>query len=289
MRVLLTGASGFLGHHALTQLLIAQIDVVVVGRSCPVGYLGEYIEADLLQTNCLTDVIKRAEADHLLHLAWYVDHGTYWTSPLNFRWLDATVRLAEAFCLAGGKKMVLAGTCAEYDWSYTYCTEQNTPLIPGTIYGVAKDATRRLVMAVCAAHLVKCVWGRVFLPYGPGEDRRRLLPALMDVFDGKREPFGVSGRAFRDFLHVTDVARGFVVLLQEGVTGAFNICCGQPVQISEVVKLLAKSRNADPQLVLSLTPLRVSEPAILFGDNTKILQLGWRAVHNLGELSINKN
>ena len=130
-----------------------------------------------------------------------------------------------------------------------------------------------------------CAWGRVFLPYGPGEDSRRLIPAIMDVFDGKRVPFGVNATAFRDFLHVEDVASGFLSLLQGESTGAFNICSSQPVQIAEVVNLLARSRNADPQLVLSLSTERPGEPPLLIGDNKKIMQLGWRAKHSLSELA----
>ena len=285
MKVLVIGASGFIGRHVLKQLVDAGINTVVVGRTQPAGYTADFIEADLLQTEGSKDLMQRAGASHLIHLAWYAEHGAYWTSPLNLRWVEATVRLTEAFCIAGGKQMVLAGTCAEYDWSYGYCNETNTPLNPATLYGTAKDATRRLIMAVCAEYQVPCAWGRVFLPYGPGEDSRRLIPAIMDVFDGKRVPFGVNATAFRDFLHVEDVASGFLSLLQGESTGAFNICSSQPVQIAEVVNLLARSRNADPQLVLSLSTERPGEPPLLIGDNKKIMQLGWRAKHSLSELA----
>lgn len=285
MKVLLTGATGFIGRHVLKQLADAEIDFIVAGRMRPAAYVGDFVEADLLQAAISKDIIQRAGVSHLIHLAWYAEYGAYWKSPLNLRWVDATVQLTEAFCLAGGKQIVLAGTCAEYDWSYGYCNEANTPLNPASLYGTAKDVTRRLVTAICAEHQVTCSWGRVFLPYGPGEDSRRLIPALMNVFDGKRDPFGVNASPFRDFLHVEDVAAGFLTLLQEGSTGAFNICSGQPVQITEVVKLLATSRNVDPQVVLSLIADRPGEPALLIGDNQKIMQLGWRQKHNISELS----
>lgn len=285
MKVLLTGASGFLGRSVLELLTRQGIDTVVAGRGNPQGVsASNFLQVDLLGSVDFDELAKSSGATHLLHLAWYAEHGAYWTSPLNLRWVDATVRLTEAFCLAGGKQVVLAGTCAEYDWSYGYCTETNTPVNPATLYGTAKDVTRRLVTAVCAEHQVPCAWGRVFLPYGPGEDRRRLIPALIDVFDGKRVPFGVNATAFRDFLHVEDVAAGFLALLQGETVGAFNICSGQPVEIAEVVKLLAKSRNADPQLVLGLSTDRPGEPALLVGDNKKILKLGWRAKHKLSEI-----
>jgi nucleoside-diphosphate-sugar epimerase len=285
LKVLLTGASGFLGRSVVELLSRQGIETVVAGRREPHGVLAsKFLHVDLLGSVDFDELVKSSGSSHLLHLAWYTEHGKYWNSPLNLRWIDATVRLTEAFCLAGGQKIVLAGTCAEYDWSYGYCIESNTPLNPATLYGTAKDVTRRLVTAVCAEYKVSCAWGRIFLPYGPGEDSCRVIPALTDVFDGKRVPFGVNAAAFRDFLHVEDVADGFLTMLKSEATGAFNICSGQPVQIAEVVKLLAKSRNADPQLVLDLSTERPGEPPLLVGNNKNILALGWRAKHELSEI-----
>ena len=289
MRVLLTGATGFIGRRVLELLLRHRIEVVVVGRRMPPG-LGSshFMAVDLLNTLDYGELLKVVGATHLLHLAWYAEYEKFWMSPLNLRWVDATVRLTEAFCLAEGKRVVLAGTCAEYDWSYGYCHEATTPLNPATLYGSAKDTTRRLVTAVCERHRVSCAWGRIFMPYGPGEDARRLIPSLIDVFEDRRAPFGVNAKAFRDILHVEDVAEGFLTLLKDDADGAFNISSGQPTQISEVVTRLALSRNADPQRVLALHSERPSDPALIVGNNKKLLALGWRPKHQLREIIGNK-
>lgn len=278
MRVLLTGASGFLGRHVLAELRRRGVEVVAVGRTRPAGYVGEFIAVDLLHADAAA-VVAHARATHLLHLAWYAEHGAYWTSPLNLRWLEASVRLTEAFCTGGGQQLVAAGTCAEYDWASGYCREDDTPLIPATLYGTAKDATRRLLAAICAAAEVPFAWGRVFLPYGSGEDPRRLIPSLIDVFQGRREPFGVNAVAYRDFLHAEDVARGFVCLLFAGASGNYNIASGQPMRIAEVVSRVAGALGGDARRVLDLSSARPGEPELLFGDNRKLKALGWQAVH----------
>lgn len=144
--------------------------------------------------------------------------------------------------LAGGQKVVVAGTCAEYGWSHGVCLEDTTPLEPATLYGTAKDAARRLAMAVCAQHGVPCAWGRIFLPFGPGEAPQRLIPSLIEVFGGKRAPFGVNADACRDFLHASDVAEAFVALLRadKGAgEGAVNIASGEPVRLADLVVMLA--------------------------------------------------
>jgi nucleoside-diphosphate-sugar epimerase len=284
MKVLLTGATGFIGRQVLNQLQKEEVEVVVLGRARPLGYLGEYIECDLLQQEPSEQLIQSVGASHLIHLAWYAEHGAYWTSPVNLRWVEATVRLSEAFCSTGGKQMVLAGTCAEYDWSYRYCTETKTPLNPNSLYGTAKDATRRLVAAICKQNQVNFAWGRIFFPYGPGEDRRRLIPSLIDVFDGKRAPFAVSANAYRDFIHVNDVASGFLALLQSDCVGEFNICSGKPISIAEVVNILAKLRKGDPNLVLGISNERLEEHEMVVGENARLKKIGWKPKHCIGEV-----
>lgn len=277
MKVLLTGASGFLGRHVLHSLRQRGIDTVLLCRQPPADpKVTAWIAADLLASTDWVALVAQAQATHLLHLAWYAEHGRYWVSPLNLRWVDATVQLTEAFCQAGGQQVVVAGTCAEYDWSHGYCREESTPLHPATLYGVAKDAARRLVMAVCQQHQIPCAWGRVFLPFGAGESPQRLIPSLIAALRGQRAPFGVNASAYRDFLHASDVAEGLLTLLQQGAQGAYNISSGQPVQLQALIRQLAELLHAEPAPLLALASERPCEPALLVGDPQRLQALGWR-------------
>jgi nucleoside-diphosphate-sugar epimerase len=280
----MTGASGFLGRYVLDSLRQHDIETVMLGRQLAADSLfADFIETDLLTTQNLDALIKKSKATHLLHLAWYAEHGKYWTSPLNLRWTEVTTQLVEAFCEAGGQQVVLAGTCAEYDWSHGYCREDSTPLNPATLYGTCKDAAHRLAMAVCAQHQVPCIWGRVFLPFGMGESNQRLIPSLVEVFMRKRPPFSVNASAYRDFLHASDVAEGFVASLRSSESGAYNISSGQPVQLADVVRKLAQLLDTDPQSVLNLTIDKPGEPPLLVGENLKLKTLGWHPTLSLAE------
>ena len=277
MKVLLTGASGFLGQYALRALRQRGITAVAVGRRLPHDPAGAtFVAADLLATEDLAELARRVGASHLLHLAWVTEHGKYWASPENFRWVDASTRLVQAFCEAGGRHVLVAGTCAEYDWSQGHCREDTTPLEPATVYGVAKDATRRLVTALCAQHGVRCVWGRVFLPYGAGEAPARLVPSLIAALQGRSEGFGVHASQARDLLHASDVAQAFVALLTSQASGCYNLSSGQAARVGEVVHGLARLLDADPQPVLARAPARPAGPALLVGQNARLLALGWR-------------
>ena len=277
MRVALTGANGFLGGYVLEALRHRGIDTVLLGRTRPANHsYGAFIQVDRLEAPDFPRLIQTASATHLLHLAWFAEHGAFWTSPLNLRWVEATNRLVEAFCEAGGRGVVAAGTCAEYDWSQGTCREDSTPLNPSSLYGTAKDAARRLSTAICRLHQVPCAWGRVFQPYGFGEDARRLIPSLIEAFLNKHPPFPVNTQTLRDFLHASDVSEGFLTLLEAGADGAYNISSGEPVALAQVIREVAQLLGTDPDLMLRVAAQRPEEPHLLLGENHKLLSLGWQ-------------
>lgn len=278
MRVLLTGASGFIGAHVLEALTVAGIDTVTVGRRSPhtLRNAHEHINFDLLQDPNVLPLMAKTHATHLLHCAWYAEHGLFWASPTNTRWVDASVRLVEAFCTQGGERVVGVGTCAEYDWSHGYCREASTPLNAATLYGVAKDATRRLAEQVCHQHDVGFAWGRIFSPFGAGENEQRLIPALIKSLRGDTAPMGINSDVYRDFLHVSDVARGLVFLLQHNAKGAYNISSGQPTSLATLASTLAHLLGVDAVRVLSMPPSKRDDVALLVGENRRLKELGWQ-------------
>jgi nucleoside-diphosphate-sugar epimerase len=275
MRVLLTGASGFLGRHVLEQLAAQDVDVVVVGRVSPIGYSGEFITADLLEYDQLQHVVDRAKATHLVHLAWETEYGNYWNSLSNLRWLESTLRLVERFCDGGGEKVVAAGTCAEYDWTVGYCREDSSPLNPSSLYGKSKNAANTLAATICHAYGAEFAWGRIFCLFGLGEDPRRLVPSLIDVFENRRSPFPIGINNYRDFLHVSDVARGLSHLCLSDAKGSFNISSGHPIQLADIVRFVAKALGANADCLIERAVVQANEPELLVGDNKKLRSIGW--------------
>jgi nucleoside-diphosphate-sugar epimerase len=278
MKVLVTGASGYLGRHVLKALEMQGIETVCAQhRTTFSSRTGEVLSADLLSPDGALELVTHAKATHLLHLAWYVEQGKYWNSPQNFEWVQASIRLVDAFCRQGGKHVVVAGTCAEYDWDYSFMQEGVTPYNPHTPYGICKNATRQLLQSMCDLHNVRLAWGHVFFPFGMDEAHGRLIPSLIKVFRGQMPAFGVNSESIRGMLPITDAAQAFSQLLQQKeALGVYNICSGIPTKIEEIVTQLAMECNADPAMVLRLPSARLGDPAMLLGDNQRLRALGWR-------------
>ena len=172
---MLTGATGFVGSYTLTALTEAGHEVHAFARRRGPDTAGvTWHEADLL-TGC--EVVSEVEPEILVHLAWYAEHGKFWFSTENVRWVEASLALLRAFAAAGGRRAVIAGTCAEYEWSReVYCEDALQK--PDTLYGVCKHGLHLVARAWAERAEVALAWGRLFFMYGPGEAPERLVPSI---------------------------------------------------------------------------------------------------------------
>src|ERR1700733_15064576 len=109
-RVLLTGASGFIGARAVAPLLAAGCEVHALGRRAGQAEDVVWHEVDLLDDRATARAVAEIAAERLLHLAWFTEHGRFWAAGENLDWVAASVRLLRAFAAAGGRRAVIAGT-----------------------------------------------------------------------------------------------------------------------------------------------------------------------------------
>jgi nucleoside-diphosphate-sugar epimerase len=246
MKVLVTGASGFVGRCTLAPLVEAGHEVhAVARRPDPAGSVEQvrWHTADLLDRGEIQALVARVRAELLLHLAWYAEPGAYWTSPENLSWVGATLELLRAFQECGGRRAVLVGSCAEYDWTVAAPSfdESSSPLAPGTLYGTAKHATHLVANSYAAGCGLELAWARLFFLYGPGEPSVRLVPAVATALIEGREASTTEGIQVRDFMHAADAGRALVAVCDSGVQGAVNIASGEGVRVRDIVELVAQA------------------------------------------------
>jgi nucleoside-diphosphate-sugar epimerase len=283
-RVLLTGAGGFIGRHALAPLAERGYEIHAVSSRPRTDVLPGvcWHHANLLDGADTSRLLADVKPTHLLHLAWYAEPGEYWRSSENFRWLEGSIALLRAFRDEGGERVVVAGTCAEYDWDYGFCSEAVTPRRPATPYGVCKNALQEILNSFCVEEGLSSAWGRIFFLYGPGEHPARLVASVIDSLLRGETARCTHGSQIRDFLHVEDVASAFVALLDSVVVGAVNVASGCPVPLRDVVLAAADCLGARERVQFGVRPTPENEPPLLVADVRRLAsELGWQPHYDL--------
>jgi nucleoside-diphosphate-sugar epimerase len=283
-RVLLTGASGFIGRHCLGPLLkrnyeIHAVDIHAVEKTSPEI---SWHSGDLLNANQVKLVIDKVKPTHLLHFAWFTKYGEYWSSLYNLQWVQASIELVQQFWKHGGKRAVIAGTCAEYDWQYGYCSEQTTPLAPQTLYGTCKDSLHRIIEVFSQQTGLSFAWGRVFFLYGPHEHPGRLIPSVINALLKGESALCSHGQQLRDFLYVEDVAEAFVTLLDSDITGPVNIASGSPISLKKIIFDIAEKLSRPDLIQLGAIAPQPNEPRVLFADTSRLFnEVCWTPLYSL--------
>ena len=239
-RILVTGAGGFVGRHVTPLLTAAGLDVHAVSSRDRSG-AGDctWHRADLLDPAEREALIRDTRPDSLLHLAWEATPPAYWRSPENLRWLTASLDLIRLFAEHGGSRIVGVGSCAEYDWTFGYCTERMTPLAPSSLYGTTKAACGSVFEAYARETGLSAAWARLFFLFGPFDSPVRLVPSLVRTLAAGAPARCTAGAHVRDFLHVSDAASALAALLQSDVSGPVNIASGAPVRVGDLARRIA--------------------------------------------------
>ncbi|MCP5081977.1 MAG: NAD(P)-dependent oxidoreductase [Alphaproteobacteria bacterium] len=272
MRVVLTGASGFVGKAVLNALLRRGVVTIAVSRRRP-QLAGDFdwYETDLLDPAATVATIRAARPDTVLHLAWNVEHGRFWTTPENLDWVAATLNLVRAAADQGANRFVGTGTCYEYDWSdIDDCLENVTPISPVSLYGVSKDATRRILEEFSRTNSVGFAWARLFFLYGPGEFRRRLVPTVAQALVANRVAKCTSGSGVRDFIDVREAGEALAALALSDVNGAVNIASGTAVKIADVANALGHLAGKAELVQVGALPDRPGEPVRVTADVSRL-------------------
>ena len=285
--VLVTGASGFIGRHSLLPLIHRGYEVHAVSRNftkttLPTGVNSHSV--DLLDTQAIRRLVRSVSATHLLHFAWYVSHGKFWEAPENLSWTSASLSLIREFSEEGGKRVVLAGSCGEYDWGYSLCDELLTPLNPATLYGTCKKCVHAISARYGSNAALSVATGRIFFLYGPHEPQSRLVPSVILSLLAGRTANCTHGRQIRDFLHVEDAGAYFAALIDSSIEGPVNIASGNPVSIAELVQFIGKEIGRPDLIRLGAIPLSPTEPMDLRAEVRRLREeLGVNQARSLSD------
>lgn len=284
MRVLVTGAAGFIGSH-VTRLLAQSGHSVcaVVHPDRSADRLAECISKinlaylDLSDAGAVRNFVEEVRPECAVHLAWYASPGKYWTALENLECVSMTISLVRSLAQAGCRRLVGVGSCAEYAWDGGILSESLTPLKPKTLYGVCKNSTRMLLEAYCERTSLSFAWTRLFYLYGQAEDQSRLVPSVtLSLLRGEVARCS-EGSQLRDFLYVEDVAAAICAVTVSDCQGAINIGCGEAVSVRTIVEMIGKTLDRSDRIAFGAIPVDPDDPPLLVADIHRLREeVGWR-------------
>ena len=275
-KILVTGATGFIGNHVIT-LLADQCHVIATGaheskaRNKSWYQQVEFIPFNLADYDAAADYFNYfQEPDHVIHLAWeglpnyqaafHVDINL----PRHYQFLSNLVK-------NGAKDLTITGTCLEYGMQEGALTE-TMPVFPTNPYAIAKNSLRKSLEELQQQYPFSLKWLRLFYMFGPGQHPQSLVSQLDAAIESGQDSFNMSGgEQVRDFLPVEKVAEYIVkIALQSEVTGVINVSSNQPVTVKQFVEEYLFNKGAPLKLNTGVYPYPTYEPMRFWGQNEKL-------------------
>lgn len=244
-KILLTGASGFVGRQVARRLVEAGHRPVLVlrpGRLAATGLAAAQVDVvetpDLFGEPAAWWDAALEGVETIIHAAWYVEPGKYLDSLENLRCVEGSLRLADAAQRAGVTHFIGVGTCFEYRLPNAHITA-DAPVGPVTLYAAAKLALLRMLEKRFEATGMLLSWSRLFYLYGEGEHPARLFPMLHRKLAAGEKVQLSSGDKLRDFLDVGEAGEMIAGLVETRQAGVVNICSGRAATIREIAEEIA--------------------------------------------------
>lgn len=278
MKVLITGATGFIGNHIIKELLKDKtIEIIATSRNIDKAQKYDwfdyitYIPFDMenITDNDLFEFFKKP--DYLIHLAWdglpnykdliHIEKNLF----NNYNFLKNLIQ-------NGLQNMSIIGTCFEYGMIDGCLSEDMTPQ-PSNSYAIAKDSLRRFIKELTNEYKFNYKWIRLFYMYGEGQSPKSLLSLVDKAIENGEKSFNMSaGEQLRDYLHISDVAKNIILLSRQEFYNnqIINCCSGQPISIRSLVENYLKEKNYTMKLNLGYYPYVDYESMAFWGNPIKL-------------------
>ena len=273
MKILVTGADGYIGRHIVNNLLDLGHEVIAVDiHTDDINDKAEKKKLNLFTADLTNVYTSLGSTDVCLHMAWR--DGFVHNSVNHIGDLSSHYKFLVALMEQGLKHLAVMGTMHEVGY-WEGKIDENTPCNPISMYGIAKDALRRSMIAYCKSNSILLQWLRGFYILGDDKKNHSIFSKLLQADEQGQELFPfTTGKTKYDFINVDELVEQISkAVTQTDVTGIINCCSGNPMTLAERVENFIKDHKLKIRLNYGVFPDRPYDSPIIFGDDKKIKQI----------------
>ena len=270
MKILVTGANGYIGRHVVKTLLDKGAYVIACDLICKdIDRRAELRSLDLFNLPDGNIWKFIGSPDVCLHMAWR--NGFIHNAPTQMGDLSAHYKFLTAMIDGGLKQLAIMGTMHEVGY-WEGAIDENTPCNPISMYGIAKDCLRKAMIQYCQQKECILQWLRAFYILGDDKKNNSIFCKLLTAADEGKKTFPfTTGKNKYDFIDVDRLAEMIgATVMQDKINGIINVCTGIPISLADRVEKFIKDNNLDIRLEYGVFPDRPYDSPCEYGDPQKI-------------------
>lgn len=281
MKILVIG-NGFIAESIIRKLETEGHDVLVFSRTSKSGINVRQIVGDILNFNEFTRALNW-DPQVIIHTAWVTELSTYTEDPSNFEYANFTVNLATYLASSNVEHLIVLGTCAEYGIQEFASTAGVTRLNPNNLYARQKMRAFRSAQEILEDTNIRFSWARVFQPYGPNQDEKRLIPYLIHSINSGDQIDLRNTTTVLDWITTRDIASAISWIINNSAPTELDLGTSFGYTNLEVLRHLEGLIGKSNQWERFAEQFSMSKHVSVVGKDSPLFTLGWHAFDSIDQ------